>query len=193
MPMVIALAKGDSQAANVMNANQKSLVTNAMHAHKITSIIRHVKVCLNNCCCFFESQSQLFLLFQSVNAILRVQPLCNVMQLALALAKMDLMVKDVMMNAHQITSTIRHVKVCINNRFFKMLTLNFILHLFQSVIVILRVQPLCNVMQLAFALANQKSLVTNVMHAHQITSTIRHVRVCLNNCFFKTRLEILPV
>ena len=49
MPMVIALAKGDSQAANVMNANQKSLVTNAMHAHQITSIIRHVKVCLNNC------------------------------------------------------------------------------------------------------------------------------------------------
>ena len=76
-----------------------------------------------------------------------------------------------------------------------MLTLNFILHLFQSVIVILRVQPLCNVMQLAFALAkmdlmvkdvidaNQKSLVTNVMHAHQITSTIRHVKVRLNNCF----------
>ena len=68
MPMGIALAKmdlvvnnadfvkrRDSQADNVMNANQMSLVTHVMNVDPITSIIHYVKVCLNNW--FLKSQS----------------------------------------------------------------------------------------------------------------------------------------
>ena len=60
MPMGIALAKmdlvvnnvmfakrRDSQAANVMNANQMLLVTNVMNVNQITSTTHHVKVCKN--------------------------------------------------------------------------------------------------------------------------------------------------
>ena len=46
--MVIALARRDSQEANVMNANQISLETSVTHAMKPSLIIHHARVCLKN-------------------------------------------------------------------------------------------------------------------------------------------------
>ena len=55
MRMVIAFARRDSQAANVMNANPTSLVTTVINANQLISIIHCVKVCLSNC--FLKSRS----------------------------------------------------------------------------------------------------------------------------------------
>ena len=143
MRMVIAFAKRDSQAANVMNANQISLVTNVIHANQITtSSFHHVKVC-NNKIAIVSWEFNFVFSFQSVVVILMVQPVCNVMPMGIALAKMDLVVNNVIfakrrdsqaanvmnvnqmllvtnvMNVNQITSTTHHVKVCKNTWFLK--------------------------------------------------------------------------
>ena len=95
MELVIVLAKNDLVAKNVILAKMDSQAANVIHANKITSIIHHVKVRLNNW--FLKIQSYFNLLFQIVIATLMVQPLCNVMPTVIALAKKDLLARNVIL------------------------------------------------------------------------------------------------
>merc|ERR1712062_60938 len=129
MRMAIAFAKHASQAKNVMNANQLSLVKNVTHVNQITSS------CTPNA--------------ESVIVTRMVQSLCNVTSMVTVLAKLDFMARNVMI----VIVTLMVQLLCIvTSLVIALVKLGFMAKNVMNVIVILMVQPLCNVMTMVIAL-----------------------------------------
>ena len=153
MRMAIAFAKHASQAKNVMNANQPSLVKNVMPVNQITtSCIHHAEVCVTTC---IEKSHLTPPLFQSVIVTRMVQSLCNVTSMVTAFAKMDFMAKNVMI----VIVTLMVQPLCIvTSLVIALVKLGFMAKNVMNVIVILMVQPLCNVMTMVIALVKMVSM-----------------------------------